>query len=126
MPQNRTTFQGLGTDSPPDQLADQAFRIQNMMPVSPATVGPRAPTVTVTHYQPLSIGRCIIADALPGDAGNGILLTCINVESTGEGTGDVTQTVKVVAAFRPARIASDYDAVVGFSLATSMFGTIIV
>ncbi len=122
---DRNTFQGLVTDEVLDQGESAALRLMNVIPASDKSVSPRAPVQLVTHYRPVHIGRPIIVDGLPGDLGNGILVTTLVVEDDGSGTRAVTQTIKTLDAFRPAKIAADYDNVIGFPVSSSFFGIII-
>jgi len=124
MAEDRKITMGLNTDAPPDRLGDQALMVENLVPTSASSVGVRGGVELVKHYQPNNIGRSIIVDGLPADEGAGILVVVVNVGDAGLGDGNLRHVVEGLGAFRPARVAAEYDSVVGFNAATTIYGVL--
>lgn len=122
MPLDRSTSLGLNTDWPPDRLGDQAFRLQNVMPASPTSVRPRQGVEEIERYESRILGRQIIVDALPEDLGNGVMVTCVN--TTSDGDGGVDTQVDGIGIFRPRLLASQYSDVTGLNLSQVLFGVV--
>ncbi|MEN6536709.1 MAG: hypothetical protein ABFD89_23840 [Bryobacteraceae bacterium] len=83
MARERSTTLGLNTDAPPDRLEDQALRMRNVTPTSASSVGVRGGSEDKGHYRPLSLGRCLMVDKLPGAAEGEYMVVIVNVSKTG-------------------------------------------
>lgn len=116
----RITF-GLNTDLPPNELGDQSMDLRNVVPASARSFRHRGGTSLVAHYASRALGRTIIVDALPEDEGEGIMVVCLNVT---ESAGTFTQEVHGLGEFRPSRVASDYDTVVGLEDDALFYGVV--
>jgi hypothetical protein len=112
-------FGGLNTDTAPDRLGTAALDVRNCVPASAQTIGPRLGTELVAHYRPLGLGRNLVADALPGATGEGILL----IEANRTGTGEDEVTVRRIEVFRPEYVPPEYAPPLGLD-ESLMYGVI--
>lgn len=115
MPKDQTNSLGLMTDPTPDRLGDGALYLENFVPFSRTTVGPRQGTSLVAHYIPESEGRFVFADALPGALANGVLIVC-----TGQTEDEDMPHTDGVFDFYPKAVA--YTMIAGFPTAAPADG----
>ena len=119
---DRTTHLGLNTDAPPDRIGDQALSCLNVRPSSAANMRPREGSELVAHYEPGTLGRSVIVDALTQDAANGVMIVVVNgTDATG---GEVTHTVEYLREFRPPIVATQYGTVMGIPPADALEGIV--
>jgi hypothetical protein len=122
MPQERSTFLGIGTDAPPDRLGDQAMRVKNVIPASPSSIKPRLGVSKSAEYDAHVLGRMVVVDALPDSGGTGVLVTCLNITDAGAGDGSVDTQVDGLGAFYPPLLAARYQTISGLNLSQVLFG----
>lgn len=122
MPQQRVTFGGLNTDSPPDRLGDNCLRCLNVLPNSSTSVRPRPGTSELETYRPFQLGCNFIVD-VPADNANAIRLIMVNTQESGDpGEEYLTYTCEFIDHFYPALPATAYANASGIDPDFSIYG----
>lgn len=118
----RTQFGPLNTDGPPDKLGAGAFRIQDVVPLSPVSVAPRPGVSLEETLASGSPGREWFADGLPENEGGGVLLAMMDNQDGGGGDTDTSNQWNTE--YIPDAIPTELQAMTGYSAETKLYGIV--
>jgi len=104
---DRRVFGGLATDLPPTDMGNSALDLKNVVPQSAKHIRSRHGTSKKVNFAPSVLGRNVIVSALPGDLGNAVMISLVNV--TGE-EGSLTYTTEGAYRFKPSQVGATHAA----------------